>query len=425
MAICILVSFTSSAQDDSYYQQGFIRNDNAVYRENIQTVLLYKAGFELSPPVIQLHSGEKLVLAFDDLDADYKQYRYTFLHCDADWKKSDIQPMEYISGYYDDLIEDYTYSYNTTVPYVNYSVSFPNENIRITKSGNYVLRVFLDSDQDQNVILTRRFMVYEPLVTVEGKIANTYDLNLRYTHHQVSFRVLSENYYMSDTYRNLHVVVMQNGRWDNVIKNIQPRNIVGNEYNYSLIEELAFPAGNEFRYLDMKTLKYNTDRMQSLQYTYDGYQVYVMTDLPRNRGNYIYEEDINGRRLIAANDTRDSYSEGDYAWVHFLLPYYPPLAEGNLYVAGGFSDWQYNPENLMIYNKGLRAYEGKVFLKQGYYNYAYVFLPNHSRTGDLTFIEGSYWETGNEYSIFVYYQQQGDFYDRLVGLGFLMSGESR
>ena len=268
-------------------------------------------------------------------------------------------------------------------------------------------------------------MVYEPLVTVEGKIANTYDLNLRYTHHQVSFRVLSENYYMSDTYRNLHVVVMQNGRWDNVIKNIQPRNIVGNEYNYSLIEELAFPAGNEFRYLDMKTLKYNTDRMQSLQYTYDGYQVYVMTDLPRNRGNYIYEEDINGRRLIAANDTRDSYSEGDYAWVHFLLPYYPPLAEGNLYVAGGFSDWQYNPENLMIYNNGLRAYEGKVFLKQGYYNYAYVFLPNHSRTGDLTFIEGSYWETGNEYSIFVYYQQQGDFYDRLVGLGFLMSGESR
>jgi hypothetical protein len=264
-------------------------------------------------------------------------------------------------------------------------------------------------------------MVYEPQVNVEGRIANSVDLNLRYTHQQVSFRILGGNYYMADTYRNLHVVVIQNGRWDNMIKNIQPRNIIGNEYNYSLVDELAFPAGNEFRYLDMKTLKYNTDRMQSLQYTVKGYQVYVMTDMPRNKGNYIYLEDIDGRRLIAANDTRDPYSEGDYAWVHFLLPYYPPLAEGNLYVFGALSDWQFNPSNLMHYNFGQRAYEAKLFLKQGYYNYAYAFLENNSQVGDLTFIEGSYWETGNEYAIFVYYRQPGDFYDRLVGLGFLNS----
>ena len=410
-----------SSQDEAYYSSGFMKNNNAVYRDNIRTVLLYKAGFELSPPIIQLRSDEKLVLSFDDLDGDYKQYRYTVVHCDAFWNKSELQQIEYIDGYYDDIIDSYNYSFNTMVHYTNYTAVLPNEDLMIKKSGNYILRVFLDSDEDDNVVLTQRFMVYEPQVTVEGRIANSVDLDLRYTHHQVSFRILGGNYYLSDTYRNLHVIVMQNGRWDNIIKNVQPRNIIGNEYNYSLIEELAFPAGNEFRYLDMKTLKYYTDRMVSLQYTAEGYQVYVSPDLPRAGKNYISEEDINGRKLIAANDTRDPYSEGDYAWVHFTLSYYPPLIEGNVYVFGALSDWQYNASNLMQYNYNLRAYEAKLFLKQGYYNYTYAFLPNNEQVGDLGFIDGNYWETRDEYTIFVYYRQQGDFYDRLVGLGFLNS----
>ena len=411
----------SAAQDESYYNSGFIRNDNAVYRDNIQTVLLFKAGFELSPPIIQLLSDDKLILSFDDLDDNYKQYRFTLVHCDAFWNKSELQQMEYLNGYFDDFIDNYTYSFNTRVPYINYTAAFPNEDIRITKSGNYILKVFLDSADDENVVLTRRFMVYEPRVTVEGRIANTVDLRLRYTHHQVSFRILSEDYYMSDTYRSLHVMVMQNGRWDNVIKNIQPRNIISNEYNYSLVDELVFPAGNEFRYLDMKTLKYNTDRMQSIEYTKTGYEVYILTDMLRNKGNYIYEEDINGRRLIAVNENENSFYEGDYAWVNFTLPYFPPMAEGNLYVFGGLSDWQFNPANLMHYNYDIGAYQARLLLKQGYYNYAYAFLPNNSQTGDLTLIEGSYWETRNEYTVFVYYRQQGDFYDRLVGLGFINS----
>lgn len=420
-----LVFFMQSkdlAAQDAYFQEGFIRNDNAVYRKNIQTVLLYKAGFELSPPIIQLFSGENLILAFDDLDEDYKQYRYTLIHCDAFWNKSDLQQIEYLDGYYDDYIEDYKYSFNTTVPYVNYILEFPNDNMRIKKSGNYIIKVFLDSDEDENVILTRRFMVYEPLVTVQGRIGNAVDLGLRYTHHQVNFKVLSEDYYMTDSYSRMHVIVMQNGRWDNIIKNIQPRMIIGSEFDFSVINELAFPAGNEYRYLDMKTLKYNTDRMNSLQYTENGYQVYIFPDVPRNKGNYFTEEDINGRRLIAANDTRDSYTEGDYAWVHFTLPLEYPFLDGSLYVFGELSDWQFSNVNIMRYNFNAKAYEATLFLKQGYYNYEYAFLPNRSLVGDVTQIEGSYWETRNEYSVFVYHRQQGEFYDRLVGVGFLNSG---
>jgi hypothetical protein len=413
--------FHLHAQEDQYYSTGFIRNDNAVYKENIRTVLLYKAGFELSPPIIQLNTDEKLVLSFDDLDADYKQYRYTLIHCDAFWNKSDLRQMEYIDGFMEDFLSDYKFSFNTVVPYVNYYLVFPTEYLKVKKSGNYIIKVYIDSDDEENVVLTQRLMVYEPRVTVEGRVANSVDLNLRYTHHQVNFKILSGNYFLSDAYSNLHVMVMQNGRWDNMVMNIQPRIFSDSHFDFSLQEKLAFPAGNEYRYFDMKTLKYNTDRMRSLQYTNEGYQVYLMQDLPKTTGNYFYEEDINGRKLIAANETRDPYTEGDYAWVHFSLPYKYPLADGSLYVFGALSDWQFNRSNLMQYNFDLRAYEAKMLLKQGYYNYAYAFLENRSKVGDLTFIEGSFWETRNEYTVFVYHRQQGDSYDQLVGIGFVNS----
>jgi hypothetical protein len=411
------------AQEEPYYSTKFIRNDNAVYREKIQTVLLYKSGFELSPPIIQLHTPEKLVLVFDDLDADYKQYRYTIIHCDAFWNNSDLQKMEYIEGYQDEFIEDYKFSFNTTVPYVNYVLTFPTENMRIKKSGNYILKVFLDSEDDENVILTRRFMVFDPKVEVKAKVENSADLDFRYTNQRINLRILTGGYYLTDTYSNLHVIVMQNGRWDNIVKNIQPNMITTNEYNFNLRDQPDFPAGNEFRYLDMKTLKYNTDRMQSLQYTADGYQVYIMADVPRATGNYFTEEDINGRRLISVNDALDSYTEGDYAWVHFNLPYKNPLFEGNLYVFGALSDWQFNPANLMKYNFDKKAYEASIFLKQGYYNYEYAYLENRSNVGDVTLIEGSYWETENEYTIFIYHRQQGDSYDQLIAVGFVNSRE--
>jgi hypothetical protein len=421
ITFCFTIVLQFQAQDDPYYNPGFIRNDNAVYKNNISTVLLYKSGFELSPPIIRLHTDDRLTLVFDELYADLKQYRFTIVHCDASWNKSDLQQMEYIDGFMEDNIENYKTSYNTTIPYVNYVLELPSEYLQIKKSGNYILKVYLDNDNAENVILTRKFMVYEPKVNIEGKVVKAMDLDLRYTHQQVDFKIMNGNYYLTDPYINMHVMVMQNGRWDNMVRDIQPRAISGYIYDFTMMEQLAFPAGNEYRYFDMKTLKYNTDRMQSLQYDPEGYQVYLMTDKPRADGNYYSGEDINGRKLIAANDTRDSYTEGDYAWVHFLLPYRFPLADGNFYVFGALSDWQYNQGNLMTYNFDLNAYEAKIFLKQGYYNYEYVFLENISKTGDATFLEGSYWETMNEYTIFVYHRQPGDSYDQLVGVGFVNS----
>lgn len=411
------------AQRDEYFREKVVRNDNLTYRDNIQTVLLYKAGFELSPPIIQLGTADKLVLSFDDLDAEHKSFKYTLIHCDAYWNVSTLQQMEYLDGFFEDRIDDYKYSFNTTVPFVNYVLVFPTEYLRLKKSGNYIIKVYLGPDTDENVVLTRRFMVSDPKVNFTGNIGNTVDLHLRYTHQQVNFKLTPDNYQLTETHRDLHVFIQQNGRWDNMMQNIQPRLISGGVYDFSQMPGLAFEGGNEFRYFDMKTLQYNTDRMKSLQYTTEGYQVILQTDMPRAYSNFRSEEDINGRRLISVNHAQDSYTEGDYAWVHFLLPYQEPLDNGNLYVFGALSDWQFRPENLMRYNYELKAYEAKIFLKQGYYNYIYAFLENNKNTGDITLIEGSFWETENEYTILIYHRRQGDVYDQLVGVGYLNSND--
>ncbi len=424
--IILLLTGTSvmaRAQEDLYYDQGFVRNDNAIYTENIRTVLLYKMGFELSPPIIQLASDDRLVLAFDDLDGGNKPYKYTLIHCDAFWNPSPLQQMEYLVGFFEDDIVDFKYSFNTTVSYTNYVLVFPNENLRITKSGNYILKVFLDRPDDENVVLTHRFMVYEPFVDVKGRVTISMDLNLRYTHQQVSFKVLAGNYPMTDTHRDLHVTVMQNGRWDSMLQNIQPRSIVGGELDFSLVPELVFPAGNEFRQWDMKTLQYNTERMHSIRFTERGYEVFLQNDEPRVNRNYLSEEDINGRRLIAVNYAQDSYTEGDYAWVHFTLPYPGPLAEGSLYIGGAFNNWQYTRENLLRYDEQLRVYRTSLFLKQGYYNYCYAFVPNNANTGLQGFIDGDFQETENEYAVLIYHRRQGNVHDSLVGVGFMNSHE--
>ena len=405
---------------DDYYNANYLRYENYTYKNNIKTILFHKEGWELTPPLIALNSGDKLKLSFDDLNGGVQTYKYTVVHCDAFWKPSDLIQSEYIDGFIDDNISAYKYSFNTIQPFTHYDVTFPNENIRINKSGNYLLKVFIDDNPD-DIIFTRRFMIYENLVNVTSTIKPATIIEDKYYKQEIDFVINSGNYSISNAYSDLKVVITQNDRWDNAISNLKPKYIRSNELVYDYEDGNVFNGGSEFRKFDMKSLKYQTAWVRKSFRDSIGNQVYLMTDQKRNINVYSSDQDINGRRLVKTEDYDNTDIEADYAWVHFTLPYSEPLIDGSLYVFGALSDWGFGKENIMIYNYKKSFYEANILLKQGYYNYDYVFVKNGENVGDETFIEGSHYETENDYTIYVYHKQPGTLFDKLIGVKALNS----
>jgi hypothetical protein len=136
---------------------------------------------------------------------------------------------------------------------------------------------------------------------------------------------------------------------------------------------------------------------------------------------YHTEADINGRSLVSCEDAHDISTECDYMNVRFFLRYPEPLNQGSLYVFGTLTSNQFTREGLMNYSPVRKGYEAEIYLKQGFYNYQYVFLGNNSSKGDVAFVEGNHFETQNEYMILVYYRQPGSIYDELIGVNVINS----
>lgn len=401
---------------NDYFTRDYLRNENHIYQPFIKTVLLHRSGWEMTDPVIHLNSEEKLQLSFDDLQADVKTYHYTVVHCNADWTSTDIWPNEYIDGFTDDVIDNYHFSFNTRQHFTHYELVFPNDKFRITLSGNYLLKVYRNQD-DQNLAFTCRFMIVDPRVTVNARVNRTSIIDEQEYRQDVSFSISTNQYLIAEPYRDLQVLVRQNGRWDNALTNLKPYLVKGDELDYNFTDgSNSFEGGNEFRNFSIKSLRNLSERLRDINATDTGYQVTLWPDARRTFKVYLSDKDINGRFLIKTEDETDSQLEGDYAYVHFYLPYTVPLVEGSLYVAGQLSAWQFNEDSRMSYNFRSKQYEATLYLKQGYYNYQYLYLPNRSSKAECALIEGNHSETENSYTVYVYHRDKGSLYDQLIAV---------
>jgi len=391
-------------------------NENRIIDPNIHTVLLHKEGFEMAMPIILLNSDQRLELTFDDLDVSLKQYRFTIRHCTSEWETSEgISVSDYIDGVTDESIDDFSYSYNTTVEYIHYKAFIPSQNLRPRLSGNYLLIVF--TNDPGFPVFTRRFMVVEPSpVSVVAEVIQSETPMESISHQQVSFLVNHPGLFLSNPQKELKIIIMQNERWDNAIRNPKPRFVRSSQLDFSYDPSISFGGGNEFRTVDIKSLRYQSENIRVIDW--DGaYQVYLLEDQSRARKPYILYKDINGRMVIENDEyAENSEVEADYAWVHFSLPSSAFIPGGKLYVIGALTDYRLAPPNEMVYDPKRKAYQCSLLLKQGYYGYIYVFTPEGSSVGDQGFFEGNHWETENQYTIFVYYHPLSGLYDQLIAI---------
>lgn len=441
------------AQDDEA-DKGLMYEDH-VYVDYIRSVKFHIPGIVVSQPMVNLGSGA-LTFSFDDMQGDVKNYSYSLVHCNADWTPSELSEMEYMDGFNEERIEYAEYSFNTLTNFTHYRVTIPNEDFRFTKSGNYLLKVYDDED-DKFLVVTKRFMVVEPRFIVRAQTVPTSMVSKGRTHQEVNFVVEHKGIRVNSPRQEINVVLMQNGRWDNALKNIKPQFIKGDQLIYDFLDKITFPAGKEFRYFDMRTLRYRADKVKSIERYDDGYDVTLYMDKMRGYSVYYNLRDINGGYVIGNVDDNDgvnvSFSENDgvdvrlakidllrrqmieneesnnlesdYANVLFSLEMNEPIYDKDVYIFGAMTDWKIKEEFKMTYQNVVNAYVADIFLKQGFYNYMYATVPKRGeKIPDLGELEGNWYETENQYTVLVYYRPFGERYDRLVA-GYSFNSDRR
>jgi hypothetical protein len=397
--------------DQDFYPDTF---SNRVYSADIHTVLLRSANWELSLPVIEAGSEQQLELRFDDLSAKQHTFGYTLVLCDANWKRSVLSPQEYLSGFGQGRIRASETSFNTTYDYIHYRLAFPEEDCRPILSGNYALVVYNEENPDK-IMLTRRFYVTERTVRIEAKIKQPDYGNSKETGQQVEFTVLHDGSDIRDPLTEVRAVILQNNRDDNSLTILKPFSIQPGRLEYADPESGIFQGGNEFRSLDIKSMKYQTENIAAIDFQSPYFHVFMKPDESSGNKPYFSKTDLNGGYFINKEKSDDKHTEADYVFVHFNLSQPPIYAGSAIFVTGGFCDWINQGKNKMKYNSEKSCFELTLLLKQGLYDYC--FMKDDPQSGKINEyeLEGSHYETENDYVISIYFRDRNKGYDRLMG----------
>ena len=410
ISILVLISFLAKAQKYVNYDY--------IYQDNIRSV---KCNPSLDPTRLALIplSGGELRLSFDDLDGELSNYRYTIQYCNSDWSLYDGSELDYIEGFVDGLVTEYHFSVNTLTNYTHYDLELPNESTKWTRSGNYLLHIF--NNTDKTAVLTRQFMVFDNLVSVIGHRMSSAKVDKRDSHQEIDFDVQTKNLSIRNPKLEVKATILQNGRWDKSLSGIRPTFERAQMLIFDEQDVITFPAEREFHYLFLTSLRAKNDRIDKISRFDDGYDVTLKPEIPLLDKGYIFNKDANGQYIIDNRDQLSSLGQsdwtGDYANTLFTLAKPSPYEEGDVYVCGRFSDYLPYSECKMEYDDNKHAYFALMPLKQGYYNYKYAILGKDKKKLLTSSIDGDWYETENDYTILIYYHPIGTRYDQLIGVG--------
>jgi hypothetical protein len=395
-----------------------------IYRSNIRSIKLHKSNDPYSYPIIRLNSLDELDLYFDDLDGDIKNYYYTFQLCNVDWTPSDLHSFDYIRGFQTNRITTYRNSSIAFTRYTNYYTKVPDKNCSPSRSGNYLLKVFLDNDTSK-LVFTKRLLVVEVKSSISGFVTQPFAGSIFRTHQKLQIAVNLIPQLNVFNQNEVKVVLLQNYTWPTAVYLQQPTLYRGNYFEYKDENSNSFPGGKEWRWIDLRSIRLMSDRMQRIDKQPTRTDVYVKPDGERKQQVYYYYRDFNGLFTIETTDNVNPFWQSDYVYTHFT--YFPPGNQQypgrDIYLFGELTNYATDENSKMEFNIEKGAYEKTLFLKQGYYNYSYVTLPA-KRSNELVNIEnteGSYQNTENVYLVLAYYRPFGGRSDELIGFSIISS----
>lgn len=378
---------------------------------NIKSVAFIQGG-QVSVPLFKL--GDSFSFEFDDLFGTEANYYYQIIHCDYDWTPSQLVKSEYMQGFDEVRIQNYTNSFNTLQIYSHYAVNIPNNQTRLKVSGNYMLKIL---NEDREVVLARKFVIYEDLVSVPLQIKRSRNLSVIEHMHNLDFAIKSPNIVFQNPLRNVKVMLMQNGRFDNAITNVAPQYTIGNDLIYKYDKETQFYASNEFLYFENKDIRASGHNVARVDSNGSLYNTHLYTNEARANKVYTYFPDANGIFLPNNINAQNNRIEADYAWVYFSLSAPTFFGKGKIYVNGMFNNYAHTPEYEMDYNEKSGLYEKAIIVKQGFTNYQYEIVNKAGYIDPANAIDGNFYQTESNYMVMVYYRENNSRYDRVIGRG--------
>ncbi|MFT7335477.1 MAG: hypothetical protein ACI9M1_001387 [Porticoccaceae bacterium] len=379
---------------------------------NIKTVSFIQSN-QNAVPIFQLGSGFQL--QFDDLFGNEADYYYEIIHCDYNWNHSEIPKSEYLQGFDNQRIQNYNNSFNTLQIYSHYTLSIPNQFTQeLLISGNYILKILNDSKE---VVFSRKFILHENVATVPIQVKRARTVSNLETKHNLEFSIKSSTINFQNPIKNVKAVLIQNGKFNGAIKNIMPQYTIGNDLIYKYDTETQFWAGNEFLYFENKDIRASSNNVARVDASTEIYNSYLYTNNARANFPYSVFEDVNGNFVVRNLNAENSEIEADYVWVYFSLSAPSFKINKDIYINGMFNNYNLEPEFMMDYNPKKGIYEKALLIKQGFTNYEYVVADNKEIIDRENAIDGNFFQTENDYSILVYYRENADRYDRVIGKG--------
>ncbi|MCR5570434.1 MAG: DUF5103 domain-containing protein [Paludibacteraceae bacterium] len=402
--------------------QAATKYSNQIFAPHVRSLQVLSESDTLGDPIIHMGTDERVIVGFDVMSHRPHYYSYHIYHCEADWTKSEnINEIDYLKGFSENKIENQYLSLNTTFEYTHYYVSIPNDNVELTLSGNYVVEI-VDADKPDSVIATACFYVTEDAVSIEGNVSSHTPYGVNNNYQMLEYSVDYSSLQVSDYSKQLKTLVVQNGRTDNQVFNLNPSYAQNDKIIFKNERKLVFEGGTEFDRIDFSHRKNYSGQIDRILFARPYYHVDLIPKEEPKKKDYQFDHDVDGRYKFHAQDVW-SDREIDYSIVHFAYKREEPWIDGSLYVAGYFNDNRLDSLNKMTYSYERKQYELVTTLKNGGYNYQYLFLPAGSTVATSLRTKGSHWETENTYTIFVYYRPLGGQTDRLVGVENIISGK--
>lgn len=209
------------------------------------------------------------------------------------------------------------------------------------------------------------------------------------------------------------IEIIQNKKINSPIIVDRTFNTNARQYSWNADRKFSFTArdiypGNEYRQSDIRDINKFNSKDVSAQFS--GFELSRFYKLGRR--------DMNGSYLLT------NYKNDFATYLNVKFRIKPPEEFlGDIFLVGSFNNWQLSEQYKLDKNDGIFA--KTIQLKRGIYDYQFVtgYMNNGLiKDENWIYLEGNFWETSNEYHVFLYYKDPNyGGYDRIIGFKKIIS----